>query len=206
MTIVIMQLKNKLWILGKKKQFYFEYKNHKTKETITNIIKKPFDNIKFKEKRQFNKLLKKYINTIENNKYQVPGPGQYNIYMGFDKILKDNAIENLKNINKQENLIPEKVLKEFALNKKDPSLIGNESMIDGKINKKGIVSKSSEDIFNQENSKNKNGTLPFISKKKRIEFHDDLLLKHNPGPCYYFNDSFSQSHTQNKRIKPFYKN
>ena len=160
-------IKEEIVDTGKKKQIYLEDKNHTMKESNTKIIIKPFDNIKFKEKRQFNFLLKKYINTNENNKYQVPGPGQYNIYMGFDKILKDNAIENLKNINRQEHLIPENVLKEFALNKKDPSLIGNKSIIDGKINKKGIVSKSSEDIFIQESSKNGNGTLPFISKKKK---------------------------------------
>ena len=39
--------------------------------------------------------------------------------MGFDKILKDDAIERLKNINKKEKLIPENVLKEFSLSKKD---------------------------------------------------------------------------------------
>ena len=198
---------------GKKKQFYLEDKTHKIKNNIENnnntkIIIKPFDNIKYKEKRNFNVLLKKYVNTNDNNKYEVPGPGQYNIYMGFDKMLKNNAIENLKSLSKQEKLIPEDVLKEFSLNKKDPSLLGNESIIDGNNNKKviGSKSRSSENIFVQEITKNGGGTLPFISRKKRIEFHDDLLLKHTPGPCYYFNDSFSQNNMKNKKLKPIFKN
>ena len=193
---------------GEKRQFYLEDKNHKIndKEKSTKIILKPFDNVKFKEKRKFNVLLKKYINTNENKNYQVPGPGQYNIYMGFDKILKDNAIESLKNINKQEKLIPENVLKEFSLSKKDPSLLGNESIIEDNYLKKGIASKSAENIFIQENNKNiVGGTLPFLSKKKRIEFHDDLLLKHTPGPCYYYNDSVSHNNLPKKKLKAVFK-
>ena len=124
--------------------------------------------------------------------------------MGFDKILKDHAIDNLKNINKQEKFIPENVLKEFSLYKKDPSLLGNEYNNE-RYFKKGIGSKSSENIFSQETNQNGNGTLPFISKKKRIEYHDDLLLKHTPGPCYYYNDSFPKNNIQYQRLKGFYK-
>ena len=188
---------------GEKRHFYLEDKIHKIndKEKNTKIILKPSDNIKFKEKIKFNILLKKYINTNENKNYQSPGPGQYNIYMGFDKILKDNAIESLKNINKQEKLIPENVLKEFSLSKKDPSLLENEFKIEDNYLKKGSASKSLQNIFIQENNKNiSGGTLPFLSKKKRIEFHDDLLLKHTPGPCYYYNDSFSK-----KKLKAVFK-
>ena len=193
---------------GEKKQFYLEDKNHKINDNdkYTKIILKPFDNIKFKEKRKFNILLKKYVNTNDGKNYQVPGPGQYNIYMGFDKILKDNAIESLKNINKQEKLIPENVLKEFSLSKKDPSLLGNESIIEDKYLKKGMASKSAENIFIQENNKNIGcGTLHFLSKKKRIEFHDDLLLKHTPGPCYYYNDSVSHNNLPKKKLKAVFK-
>ena len=198
---------------GEKKQFYLEDKNYKNKNNESNDIDynkhikiiKPFDNVKFKEKRKFNVLLKKYINTIENKKYEVPGPGQYNIYMGFDKILKDNAIEQLKNINKQEKLIPENVLKEFSLSKKDPSLLVNESIIEDKYMQKGGGSKSCENIFGQESCKNVSGTLPFLSKKKRIEFHDDLLLKHTPGPCYYYNEAVSQNNLPRKKLKGIFK-
>ena len=50
-------------------------------------------------------------------------------------------------------------------------------------------SKSCENIFyGGENNKNSNGTLPFISKEKRIKFQDVILSKHTPGPCYYYND------------------
>ena len=120
-------------------------------------------------------------------------------------MLKDNAIERLKNVNKQEKFIPENVLKEFSLNKNSPSLYENESFRD--IKKKGInASKSCENYIIQETTKNGNGTLPFLSKKKRIEFHDDLLLKHTPGPCYYYNNSSSQTYTQNKKLKHSFKN
>ena len=192
---------------GEKKHFYLEEKNHKYDDNTNKYIKiiKPFDNIKFKEKRKFNILLKKYINTIDTKDYEVPGPGQYNIYMGFDKILKDNAIEQLKNINKQEKLIPENVWKEFSLSKKDPGLLGNESLIEEKYLKKGMGSKSCENIFGQENSKNGSGTLPFLSKKKRIEFHDDLLLKHTPGPCYYYNEEITMNNLPRKKLKGVFK-
>ena len=191
---------------GKKMNFYLEDKSHKINNEVkkTKLIVKSFDNIKFKEKRKFNILLKKYINTNEDKNYQVPGPGQYNIYMGFDKILKDNAIENLKNYNKQEKLIPERILKEFSLSKKDPGLLGSESIFDEKYDKREIGSRSTGNIFIHENTKNSGGTLPFLSKKKRIEFHDDLLLKHTPGPCYYYNDS-PQINIPKKRFKGFIK-
>lgn len=193
---------------GEKKQFYIEDINHKinnNSENSTKIITKPFNNKIFNKKRQFNNLLKKYINTNENKAYEIPGPGQYNIYIGFDKMLKDNAIERLKNINKQEKFIPENVLKEFSLSKNSPGLYENESFRD--IKKKGMnASKSCENIFIQETTKSGNGTLPFLSKKKRIEFHDDLLLKHTPGPCYYYNNSSSQTYTQNKKLKHSFKN
>ena len=192
---------------GEKKHFYLEDKTHRIndKEKNIKIILKPFDNVKYKEKRKFNILLKKYINTNEKKNYQMPGPGQYNIYMGFDKILKDNAIESLKNIKKQEKLIPEIVLKEFSLSKNDPSLLGNESKIEDINLKKGIASKSSENIFIQKFNKNVGGTFPFLSKKKRIEFHDDLLLKHTPGPCYYYNDSITHNNLRKKKLKAVFK-
>ena len=199
-------IKEQLSDKGEKQQYYLEDKNFKIIDKEKNIKKiiKPFDNKKFKQKRHFNILLKKYINTNESKNYEIPGPGQYNIYMGFDKILKDHAIDNLKNINKQEKFIPENVLKEFSLYKKDPSLLGNEYNNE-RYFKKGIGSKSTENIFNPETNQSGNGTLPFISKKKRIEYHDDLLLKHTPGPCYYYNDSFPKNNIQYKRLKGFYK-
>ena len=65
-------------------------------------------------------LLKKYI-LVRNveKEYEVPGPGQYNIYMGFDKINRDKAIEKLQvpPPPKQEKLIPDEVLKNFEKNK-----------------------------------------------------------------------------------------
>ena len=67
---------------------------------------------------KLDKLLKKYIIVRNAEKeYEVPGPGQYNIYMGFDKISKDKAIAKLQIPHKQENLIPEEVLKNYVRNK-----------------------------------------------------------------------------------------
>ena len=141
---------------------------------------------------KFDNLLKKYIQVRDAEKeYEVPGPGKYNIYVGFDKILKDKEIERLQYIPKSENLIPEDVLKKYNENKNNPNLTfvfrndNNNNVSKKYINK----SKSCENIHKgKENRKNSGGTLPFISKEKRIKYHDAILSQHNPGPCYYYND------------------
>ena len=142
---------------------------------------------------KFDNLLKKYIQVRDAEKeYEVPGPGKYNIYVGFDKILKDKEIERLQYSHKPENLIPEEVLKKYAENKNNPNLTfvfrndsNNKVLPRQYINK----SKSCENIHKgKENKKNSGGTLPFISKQKRIKYHDASLSQHNPGPCYYYND------------------
>ena len=186
---------------GKIKQFYIEDKSPRKKEEPHNEINniKNKKNTKNKETNKINeykldKMLKKYINVRNAEKeYEVPGPGQYNIYMGFDKISKDKALEKMQLFHKPENLIPEEVLKNYSQNKNQSTNFtyfneGND------VNKTkelfGIKnSKSSEDIFySYENRKNSNGTLPFISKQKRIKFQDIILSKHTPGPCYYYNE------------------
>ena len=162
-----------------------QYKN------IDKIKKNENENQKINEYK-FDNLLKKYIQVRDAEKeYEVPGPGKYNIYVGFDKILKDKEIERLQYSYKPENLIPEEVLKKYTENKNNPNLtfaFKNDNNINVPmkyINK----SKSCENIHKgKENRKNSGGTLPFISKQKRIKYHDATLSQHNPGPCYYYND------------------
>ena len=112
--------------------------------------------------------------------------------MGFDKIFKDKAIEKLQNPHKQENLIPEDVLKNYARNKNNMnfSFFSKDNDSNKNISKFSMNnSKSSEDIFsNREYRISSKGTLPFISKEKRITFQDIILSKHTPGPCYYYNN------------------
>ena len=191
-------IKEELDDKGKKRLFYIEDKpiQIKKKDIIKkNVIKKKLnkkeENKKINE-LHFDNLLKKYIIVRNSEKeYEVPGPGQYNIYMGFDKISKDKAIESLQKQHKQENLIPENVLKKFSDNKNNNT---NFTFFNGgnTFNKNQLKinnSKSSENIFYEiDNKKASNGTLPFISKQKRIKYQDDILSKHTPGPCYYYND------------------
>ena len=200
-------IKEEISDTGDKKQYFIEDLNHKINDNKNDEAKvkiKFFDNKKNELKRNFNNLLKKYINTNDNKNYEIPGPGQYNIYVGFDKISKDNAIDSLKYSNKPEKFIPENILKEYSLSKRDPSTLSSEAYNNEKYLKKGIGYSSCENIFNQETTKNGGGTLPFISKKKRIEYHDDLLMKHTPGPCYYYNDSSSQT-KETRKIKNIFK-
>ena len=187
---------------GKVKQYYVEDKSYikKNAPLIKNNIITNKKMVKNKEKKKLNdykmdKLLKKYIIVRNAEKeYEVPGPGQYNIYMGFDKISKDKAIEKLQSPHRQENLIPEEVLKNYSKNKNNESNFtffygGNNNNIKNKFWNNN--SKSCENIFyGGENNKNSNGTLPFISKEKRIKFQDVILSKHTPGPCYYYNDDY----------------
>jgi hypothetical protein len=200
-------IKEEISDTGDKRQYFIEDLNHKINDNKNNETKvkiKFFDNKKNEVKRNFNNLLKKYINTNDIKSYEIPGPGQYNIYVGFDKILKDNAIDALKYSNKQEKFIPENILKEYSLSKRDPSIKSSEPYTNEKYLKKGIGYSSCENIFKQETTKSGGGTLPFISKKKRIEYHDDLLMKHTPGPCYYYNDSSSQT-KETRNIKNIFK-
>jgi len=200
-------IKEEISDTGDKKQYFIEDLNHKINDNKNDAIKvkeKFFDNKKNELKRNFNNLLKKYINTNDNKSYEVPGPGQYNIYVGFDKISKDNAIDVLKYSNKPEKFIPENILKEYSLSKRDPSILNNETYTNEKNLKKGISYNSSGNIFNQETTKSGGGTLPFISKKKRIEYNDDLLTKHTPGHCYYYNDCGSQT-KETRKIKNIFK-
>ena len=151
-------------------------------KNINNNIKefKHFNNLKFERKIKFNRLLNKYITTNEEQKYEVPGPGKYDsdLFFGFSRILNQSQNEDyLYKNNKKENLIPEEVLKEFSMKKNDI----------WKKNKSNCT-RSCENIF-ESNRPKENGTFPFISKIKRIEFQDKLLSKHTPGPCYYYNDS-----------------
>ena len=192
---------------GEKKRFYIEDINHKISDNNINNFKritKFFDNSKNEKKRSMKNLLKKYIYKNEKKDYEVPGPGKYDIYVGFDKILKDKEINDIRNINKnkQEKFIPENILNKYSLCKKNPSFFENEneSNLDENSYRRGMGSKSCENISLKESTNSGRGTLPFISKKKRIEFHDDLLLKHNPGPCYYYNDSSSHSNFKKKRF------
>ena len=184
---------------GKVKQYYVEDKSYikKNEPLIEKNVAKNKKMFKNKEKKKLNdykmdKLLKKYIIVRNAEKeYEVPGPGQYNIYMGFDKISKDKAIEKLQSPHKQENLIPEEVLQNYSKNKNNNSNFT--FFYGGNNNNKNKFwnnnSKSCENIFyGGENNKNSNGTLPFISKEKRIKFQDVILSKHTPGPCYYYND------------------
>jgi hypothetical protein len=193
-------IKEEITDKGELKQSYFYDKNYKIVDNEKNnkIIPKSFDNKKFNEKREFNTLIKKYINTNENDTNQNPGPGQYNIYMGFDKILKNNSIEKLKNVNKQIQFIPDKIIKEFSLSKKNQESFSNDSSSIREI--KLGKNKSSENIIYPEVINSDKGTFPFLSRRKRIEFHD-LLLKHNPGPCYYYNDSFFHNKSLKKKLK-----
>ena len=200
-------IKEEISDTGDKRQYFIEDLNHKINDNKNNETKvkiKFFDNKKNEVKRNFNNLLKKYINTNDIKSYEIPGPGQYNIYVGFDKILKDNAIDALKYSNKPEKFIPENILKEYSLSKRDPSIKSSEPYTNEKYLKKGIGYNSCENIFKQETTKSGGGTLPFISKKKRIEYHDDLLMKHTPGPCYYYNDSSSQT-KETRKIKNIFK-
>ena len=184
---------------GMKRQFYVEDTPSKEKNEIKNDIKSNFNNKskifenKSTNENKLNNLLKKYIIVRDSEKdYEVPGPGQYNIYVGFDKILKDKAIEKLQFHNKQENLIPEEVLKNCSMNKNNNQHFSffNEWNGNNNINSKNDMknSKSCENILN----KNSSGTLPFLSREKRIKFQDIILSKHTPGPCYYFNDEPNQ--------------
>lgn len=200
-------IKEEISDTGNKRQYFIEDLNHKINDNKNNDSKnkiKFFDNKKNELKRNFNNLLKKYINTNDSKSYEIPGPGQYNIYVGFDKISKDNAIESLKYSNKPEKFIPDNILKEYSLSKRDPSTLSSELYTNEKNLKKGLGYSSCENIFNQETTKSGGGTLPFISKKKRIEYHDDLLMKHTPGPCYYYNDSSSQT-KETRKIKYIFK-
>ena len=185
---------------GKVKQYYIEdlslkknNENNKGKNIIKNKIKQKTGNNRSINEYKFDNLLKKYIIVRNAEKeYEVPGPGQYNIYMGFDKIFKDKAIEKLQNPHKQENLIPEDVLKNYARNKNNMnfSFFSKDNDSNKNISKFSMNnSKSSEDIFsNREYRISSKGTLPFISKEKRITFQDIILSKHTPGPCYYYNN------------------
>ena len=146
---------------------------------------------------KFDNLLKKYIQVRDAEKeYEVPGPGKYNIYVGFDKILKDKEIEKLQYSHKPENLIPEEVLKKYTENKNNPNLTHiyrNEQEKNNKTKQNMNKSKSCGNIYqSKESKKNSCGTLPFISKQKRIKYHDAILSQHNPGPCYYYNDDPSK--------------
>ena len=138
-------------------------------------------------------LLKKYI-LVRNveKEYEVPGPGQYNIYMGFDKINRDKAIEKLQvpPPPKQEKLIPDEVLKNFDKNINSNSNVFCGGTEDYKVERFKNSNKSCGNIYRSENKKNINGTFPFISKEKRIKFQDSILSKHTPGPCYYYNDDY----------------
>ena len=174
-----------------------ETKEDKQDKISDKINKKENENQKINEYK-FDNLLKKYIQVRNSEKeYEVPGPGKYNIYMGFDKILKDKEIERLQNPHKPENLIPEEVLKKYIEVKNNPNLtlIFRRNTHNKNISKQILAkSKSCENII-QKKEKKKNssgGTLPFISKQKRIKYHDDILSHHVPGPCYYYNDSPSE--------------
>ena len=186
---------------GKIHNFYIE-DNSSINKSESPIRKSNIKNkMKFKKKEnrsindyKLDKMLQKYIIVRNAEKeYEVPGPGQYNIYVGFDKISKDKAIEKLQIPHKKENLIPEEVLKNYSQNKnKNPTFMVYNGGNENNKNKENFGNnncKSCEDIsYKAENKNNNSGTLPFISKQKRIKYQDVILSKHNPGPCYYFND------------------
>ena len=145
---------------GKVRQFYVEDKSHikkdepliKKKGNANNRIKAKNRERKKIDEFKFDKLLKKYIIVRNAEKeYEVPGPGQYNVYMGFDKISKDKAIEKLQSPYKQENLIPEEVLVNYARNKNNNNSNftffygGNDKIDKDKYGFNG--SKSCENIF-----------------------------------------------------------
>ena len=71
---------------GEKKQFYLEDKNHKIndKEKNTKIIIRPFDNVKFKEKRKFNILIKNMLTQMMVKIFKSLGRG--NITYTWDLI------------------------------------------------------------------------------------------------------------------------
>ena len=65
--------------------------------------------------------------------------------MGFDKILKNNTIEKLKNINRKGPFIPEGILKQYSSSKKSQISFENDSSIISE--KKCGKSKSCENIL-----------------------------------------------------------
>ena len=186
---------------GNLKQIYIEDKSYvkkndqKIDDNNIQIKNKPKKIDDKKNQNKLDNLLKKYI-LVRNveKEYEVPGPGQYNIYMGFDKINRDKAIEKLQvpPPPKQEKLIPDEVLKNFEKNK---NINSNSNVFCGgtedyKVERFKNSNKSCGNIYRSENKKNINGTFPFISKEKRIKFQDSILSKHTPGPCYYYNDDY----------------
>ena len=188
---------------GNLKQVYVEDKSYvknneqKIDDINLQIKNKPRKIYEKINQYKFDNLLKKYIMVRNAEKeYEVPGPGQYNIYMGFDKINRDKAIEKLQYPQplKPEKLIPEDVLKNYE---KSKNINSNSSLFYGgndisKIEQLRNNNKSCGNIYYKgENKKNINGTFPFISKEKRIKYQDMILSKHTPGPCYYFNDDYN---------------
>lgn len=129
---------------GKKQKIYVEDKTYSSMEKTKRSIDTKEKKNEFKTNKMINNILKKYVDTGEKKEYQVPGPGMYNICTGFDKIYQDNkANESLRNKDINKNLIPEQILKQFALNKNDPSIYYH-------VDKMMLISKSSEDILGKD--------------------------------------------------------
>ena len=134
-----------------------------------------------KRKKEEN-TLKKYIEINNIKEYDVPGPGMYEIKGDFDikKKLSQNGNGFLASIIMNKILVPEEMRKKIKeLRRKD------ESMSENNIN--------TSNINNEENrlygvQSQREIRSPFLSKSKKISIYDDVLKKHNPGPCYYQRD------------------
>ena len=130
-------------------------------------------------KNKINQIIKKYIVTQDKKDFEVPGPGQYNLKSCFKSFKKSsNKFQN----NKNKSFIPEEIMKEYLLEKRENNLEKNNSMT---LNNSSIHDSSYINKKNFNKSQKIGITLPFVSKTKRIAFLDPLINKHIPGPCYY---------------------
>ena len=136
-------------------------------------------------KTKINPIIKKYIITQDKKDFEVPGPGQYNLKSCYNKInlfkKSNNRIHNSKN----KKFIPEEIMKEYLIKKRENNLENSYLMIS---NNNSIQDTSQFINNNYENlykSQKIGITLPFVSKSKRIAFLDSSINKHIPGPCYY---------------------
>ena len=158
------------------KSIIFIDKNHKVKDNRLKSL--PL-------KTKINPIIKKYIVTQDKKDFEVPGPGQYNLKSCFNKInlfkKSNNRIHNSKN----KKFIPEEIMKEYLIKKRENNSENNYLM----ISNNNSIQDSSQFINNNYENLYKSQkigiTLPFVSKSKRIAFLDSSINKHIPGPCYY---------------------